>query len=142
MNKKYLKGVDVIFWLRSDVYKYHVASNLWKHLLGSLLVLKRRCAWNVGCGTRVLVGQGPFIGCNSSYNLSAELINLLHDAHIYSLSHISNLVAHNHLDVFGWISYVYLGLEGSYAMEWDVYMSMLRSSGIYLNNEKDTIRWS
>ena len=40
MNKKYLKGVDVIFWLRSKVYKYHVASNLWKHLLGSLSILK------------------------------------------------------------------------------------------------------
>ena len=88
------------------------------------------------------VVHDPLIGCNSSYKISVELINLLHDAHIYSLSHISNLVSHNHLDVVGWLSYVDLGLEGSYAMEWDVYMSMLRSSGIYLNNEKDTSSWS
>ena len=78
------------------------------------------------------MGQVPFIGCNSSYNILGELIKLLQDAHIYSLAHITNPAVHNPLDVVGWISSVDLGLEGSLALEWDAHMSVLRGSGISL----------
>jgi hypothetical protein len=51
--KKYLKGVEVVFWLRTDNNKFLVASNFWKNFMGSLHLVKRWLAWSVGNGTKV-----------------------------------------------------------------------------------------
>jgi hypothetical protein len=56
MAKKYLKGEDVILWLRPEKYKFIVASNFWRNFMDTMLLLKKWLAWSVGNGAWVMIG--------------------------------------------------------------------------------------
>jgi hypothetical protein len=86
LNKKYLKGLDLISWLRREEHKFPVASIIWKNFMFSFPIIKRWLAWSIGSGNRVILGYDPFIGCNSSYKLSGPLIQHLNSLNIYSLA--------------------------------------------------------
>jgi hypothetical protein len=142
MHKKYLKGVDVIFWLRNENYRYLVASLFWRNLLLSVPLLKKWLAWSFGTGTRVLVGLDPFVGSGPSFRLSTGLISHLHTLNIFSLADISHTSPYNVSGSHDWLTPIDLGLEGDLASEWDSYTLMLRCSGVSLRNEEDTILWT
>jgi len=55
---KYLKGLDVVFWLNPRP-KYTSISVVWRFFMEVLPLLKLWLVWN---GTRILVGQDPFVG--------------------------------------------------------------------------------
>jgi hypothetical protein len=72
--KKYLKGIDIIFWLRRDDHNTQGMSIIWKNFFLSLPIIKRWLAWEIGSGNRVVLGCNPFIGCNDTYKLSFPLL--------------------------------------------------------------------
>lgn len=89
MRRKYLKGVDVVSWLRSKKhFAFQIASIIWKNILTTLLVVKRWIAWKVGTGTRVLLGLDPFLGGGSGFILSKELLPHLQSRSLYYLAYI------------------------------------------------------
>jgi hypothetical protein len=53
-------------------------------------LVKNWLAWSIGNGSRVLVGQDPFVGCSESYKLSEDLLQHLKSLEVYSLAHIEN----------------------------------------------------
>jgi hypothetical protein len=95
MHKKYLKGVNVIFWLRNENYRYPLASLFWRNLLLSVPFLKKWLAWSIGTGIRVLVGLDPFVGSGPSFKLSTSLISHLHTFTIFSLADIYHTYPYN-----------------------------------------------
>ena len=142
MIKKYLKGVEVVFWLRTNNNKFLVASNFWKNFMGSLHLVKRWLTWLVGNGTRVQNIQDPFIGCDHMYKLSDALVRHLNDLQVYSFTHITYTSSLNSSNTQDWLSLVDLGLEGEMAIEWSGYMEMLRNSGVTIKSDADLLVWS
>jgi hypothetical protein len=61
IRKKYLKGVEVVPWLRKDHLSFSSSSIVWRKLLSALPMIKNWIAWKVGSGVRVLVGMDPHI---------------------------------------------------------------------------------
>jgi hypothetical protein len=140
--KKYLKGVDVIFWLHSGNFKCVVASNFWRNFLSTLSLLKKWLVWSVGLGVRVLVGQDPFVGVGTTYKLSNGLLQHIHSLKIFSLAHAchsSQLNLHGSQD---WLTSSDLWLVGDLEMEWNAYVLKLRYSGVSLSCKDDSIVWS
>jgi hypothetical protein len=83
LNKKYLKGVDIISWLRREDHNSQGTSIIWKNYMCSFPIIKRWLAWEIGSGNRVILGHDPFIGCNSSFKLSDPLIQFLNSLSIF-----------------------------------------------------------
>jgi hypothetical protein len=137
--KKYLKGVEVVFWLRTDNNKFPVASKFWKNFMGSLHLVNRWLAWSVGNGTRVHIGQDPFICCYHMYKLPDALVRHLNDLHVYSLAHITYTSSLNSSNTQDWLSAVDLGLEGELAIEWSIYLEMLINSGVTIKSDADLL---
>jgi len=142
MVKKYLKGKDVIFWLRYGLYKFYVLSNFWRNLLDSFPLLKKWIAWFVDNGARVLHKCDPFMGCGSSYKLSYALIHHLNSLKVFSLAHIGSTLALNTLRSHDWLTTKDMRIEGDLALEWNEYLMMSRSSGVALSTEEDSLVWT
>jgi hypothetical protein len=88
--KKYLKGIDLISWLRRDSHPTQGSSIIWKNFMGSLSIIKRWLAWEIGSGTRVVLGRDPFIGCNPNFKLTTSLLQVLNNSNIHSLAQAVN----------------------------------------------------
>jgi hypothetical protein len=119
LRQKYLKGVDVVFWLRYEAYSFLVVSLFWKNLMLSLPLLKKWISWNVGSRSKVLIGLGPFAGSGSHYRLSSGLLRHLHSLNDFSLAHIKHSSSLNSLGSIDWLLSNDLGLEGDMALEWE-----------------------
>ena len=137
--KKYLKGVEVELWLRTDNNKFPVASKFWKNFMGSLHLVNRWLTCSVGNRTRVHIGQDPFICCYHMYKLPDALVQHLNDLHVYSLAHITYTSSLNSSNTQDWILAVDLGLEGELAIEWSGYLEMLRNSGVTIKSGVDVL---
>jgi len=45
LRNKYLKGMEVVSWLRKEQCYFHKASIIWRNLLSALPVIKNWIAW-------------------------------------------------------------------------------------------------
>jgi hypothetical protein len=81
-----MKGIDLVSWLRREERKFSVYSIIWKNFMFSLHIIKRWLAWSIGSINRFVLGNDPFIVCNSSYNISGPLIQHLNNLNIYPLA--------------------------------------------------------
>jgi hypothetical protein len=84
--KKYLKGLDIISWLRKDAHSTQNSSIIWQNLMLSLSIIKCWLAWEIGTGQRIILGCDPFIGCLDYYHLSNSLLQKLNSQSIYLLA--------------------------------------------------------
>jgi hypothetical protein len=112
IKKKYLKGSDVVFWLRLENYKFSVASNFWRNFLSTLPLLKKWLVWSVGNGSQVLIGQDPFVGSGPHFKLLNALIQFLKSLQVFSLAHIGHGFVLNRSGSRDWLVPVDLGLAG------------------------------
>jgi hypothetical protein len=86
LRKKYLKGIDIVSWLRNDVHTMQSSSIIWQNLMHSLPIIKRWLAWEIGTGQCIVLGRDPFIGCNDFYQISTPLLQFLNSHHIFTLA--------------------------------------------------------
>jgi hypothetical protein len=142
VHGKYLKGVEVLFWLRTDNKKFLAASNFWKNFMDYLHLMKRWLAWSVANGTMVQIVHDPLIGFDHMYKLSNARIQHLNDLHVYSLAHITYTSSLNSSSTQDWLSTVDLGLESELAIEWSGYLEMLRNNGVTIKSDADLFAWS
>jgi hypothetical protein len=140
LKGKYIKGVDLISWIRKGNFKYPIASNFWKNFMSSFHIIKQWLAWQIGNEKQVILGKDPFIGDNSSFNLSETLIQLLNKKGIYS---IAQAVDPNTLDNSQyWLNTNQLSLSRELSIEWNNYIAVLKSNGLSLNQSNDKLVWS
>jgi hypothetical protein len=85
INKKHLKIIYVIDWLRKGKTIVKGMSNCWKALYDSLTIVTDWLAWKPGTGKDIRVGLDPLIGSHYYYKLSESLISLLHSKGIFTL---------------------------------------------------------
>ena len=105
--------------------------------MASLHIIKCWLASHIGCGKQVILGMDRFIGDNVSFRLLGPLIKHINNQHIYSLSQVAttNDVGNNQSS----LEAIHLTLTGELATEWSNFLSLLKNSGINLNNAKDKI---
>jgi len=130
MRRKYLKGLDVVNWLRNDSLVYNIASLVWRNLLTALPVIKQWLTWEVGSGQIILLGLDPFVGGGSFYKLSDNLVSSLNSYGIYTLAQIKN-------EAYGskWITGQELHLSGKEDSDWSCFMTVLDQNAISLSNK-------
>lgn len=114
---------------------------IWNGFLHVIGWICKALCWKVGSGRRVLIGIDPVAGMEDNSALSRPLIRHLNDIDIVTLDHIHRPSIGC---VFGsnWLKAVNLGLDGPWKAEWDLFTAVLRTTGIKLNNENDTLIWS
>ena len=83
------------------------------------------------------MGRDPILGMNGSYRLSDPLLTHLLEKRIYFLAHAGNNYDDNSFT--GWVGAQALHLTGTLATEWNDYIYKLRSSGLRLQQCKDSL---
>jgi hypothetical protein len=78
-------------------------------------LLKKWIVWFVGNGSRVLIGQNPFVVCGPLFKLSTALIQFLKTLQVFSLAHIGFHYVLNEFGSVDWLAPEYLGLVGDLA---------------------------
>jgi len=137
MRKKYLKGLDVVTWLKKHTLVFKIASLVWRNLMTTLPIIKRWLTWKVGSGQRILLGMDPFVGGGSFYKLSDNIVSSLHSNGKFTLAHINK-------EAFcsNWLTGQDLNLAGKEALEWSCFLSGLEQNAISLANKPDRLVWS
>jgi len=93
----------------------------------------------VGSGSSVRVDIHNFVGGDSSYCLSDQLIHILHSKGYYTLDHIrSYSPERGHY----WLGSTFFGLQEPMRSEWEAYLQALNKMGVILSTQEDTILWN
>lgn len=69
VKQKYIEPDSVEDWIRSPTKSHHNASILWKAVTIAFLLVGRWLVWKVGKGSKVRLGEDPWVGCEASYRL-------------------------------------------------------------------------
>ena len=97
-------------------------------------------AWLVGNGREIRVGEDPWSGAGERFKLSEGLILKLRSSGISTLHQVCLMYVQRETI---WKTSEVLGLEEGLKEEWKEYVSLLKSSFIHLEEEKeDKLVWT
>ena len=140
IKRKYISQGSVLDWVCSPLKSSKNASVVWKVIVASVQTIEQGLAWNVGDGTQVRLGCGPWVGCSDRFSLSRELVTFLNGRGLYTLSQVANLRSSSFLKQ-GWLSGLELQLEERWMEEWNLYVSALQFSYVRISDSRDELRW-
>ena len=140
IKRKYISQGSVLDWVRSPVKSSKNASIVWKAIVGSVQLIERGLAWQVGDGNQVRVGRDPWVGCSPNFSLSRELVTHLKSEGIFSLNQVADPRTTS-LVKQGWLSGTDLHLENRWMDEWNKYVADLSHSSIRISDSADKLRW-
>jgi hypothetical protein len=138
---KYLGNLPLLDWIRKPSHLQRRVSSIWKGLTLSSPMVFHWLRWRPGSGSDILIGRDKILGLEDRSILSTPLRSHLTSINILWLAQARDLIR-----VFPlpnkWLSSGHLNLSGEATTDWDTFSSALRSAGISLNSESDTIFWA
>lgn len=137
---KYLGSLPLCHWIRRTSLQTKRASPIWKGLVASTPVILHWLRWKPSTGMEIIIGKDKIIGLEERSLLSSSLCAHLSTLNIMTLSDVrmngvTALPDH-------WLGSSELALVGSWAEEWNCYIIALRSAGITLSTEPDSLLWA
>jgi ribonuclease HI len=141
INDKYLGSLPFLNWLRKPSFQLKRASPFWKGLVASSPVILHWLRWKPGSGKEILIGRDMILGLGDLSLLSPPLRSRLSSLNFSYLAQISGSTDALPLPD-SWLGSDDLFLEGPIATEWNHYISALKSAGVSLSNQPDSLLWA
>jgi hypothetical protein len=138
---KYISHISVPSWLRHTFNSPTNASLIWRSLLKYIHIIQHWLCWKPRSGHTIHIGRDVILGLGTSAYLSSELLNKLHEHHIYYLFQAKGLTDQGDLST-RWKNCTDLDLSGDLAIEWQRYCKALLGAGIQLREQEDVLLWN
>jgi ribonuclease HI len=138
---KYLGKKSLIEWIRKPSLLQQRVSPFWKGLLSSSNVILHWLRWRPGSGKEISLGRDKILGLENRSLLPSSLRALLDSHNMVNLAQVRvNSIATPLPDT--WFNSNQLNIGGVDASTWDDFTQALRSAGISLSNNPDTLIWA
>lgn len=140
INDKYLKNQSLVTWIKDGAGVPGAISYIWRRKMKIKHWLLGNLKWHIGSIFGVDTGLDPIYGFVGEHTLPFPLIQHLHNLGIYYINQLqvptSPFILHPM-----WPGLWDLGLFGTLAMAWDIYVYNLNRTAIFLSDCEDIYSW-
>jgi hypothetical protein len=138
---KYLGSQRLCDWLRKPSLQQSRASTFWKGMIASSPVILHWLRWKPGTGTDISLGRDQIVGLDEKSLLHSDLRLKLGSSNYFFLAHVRTLTD-NPSWPDNWLSSSDLNLDGKWASDWNLFSTALKSAGISLTADPDSLLWT
>lgn len=138
IQRKYMRGKDIIFWYRRGTLGQNQVSIISRSLQTLKYIYLQNQIWRFGNEAHIIIGNERIKEVTGTQNLSENLVNCLHArGYIFLYETIGSWQGFTPI----WKEAGYLQILVSFRSEWNQYIITLRMAGLCFRNNRDQISW-